>query len=377
MIKRVITIIRKEFLHLFRDPRSLALMAFMPIFLLFIYGYAASLDVKNVPLAVLDQDRTVESRNFIEKFTISGYFKLQENLAAESQFAEAMDSDRIKIIINLPGGFGKKVQTGQKAEVQILIDGSDPTWASSVIGYISGIVQTYQQNLVQAKFIKLGVSAGLKLPIDLVTRIWYNETLSSMNFFVPGLICVILMQISATLTCLTIVSEKEQGTMEALVVSPIRKNELMLGKIIPYVIISFLDVLVVTALGIFWFGVSFNGSFLLLVVSSLIFLTGAMAIGVLVSTNAGSSAEAMQSATVVTMLPALLLSGFIFPLENMPWFLQAISYIIPARYYMDILRGVFLKGIGLVYLWPQFLLMFLISLWYIVSSVRQFKKRIE
>jgi len=368
MIKRLWPIIRKEFLHLFRDPRSLGLMFFLPVFLLVIYGYAASFDVKNVPLAVLDQDKSSASRALVAKFTQSGYFVLVENLSSTDQFARSLDSGRVKMIFNIPRDFSKKIDARRQAEIQVLVDGADPTWAAAALGYLNGIIQNYQQGLV--KVVR-------PPPLSLETRIWYNPTLRSINFFVPGLICVILMQMAATLTSLTIVSEKEQGTMEALVVSPIRKNELMLGKVLPYVMIAFFDVIMVTALGVFWFGVPFHGNFILLLFGSFVFLMGAMSLGVLISTVAHSSQEAIQLALMATMLPSILLSGFVFPIENMPWVLQGITLFIPARYYMDILRGIFLKGVGLNYLWPNFVLLLLLSTVIMAGSVRRFKKRIE
>jgi ABC-2 type transport system permease protein len=376
-MKRLISIAHKEFIHLFRDPRSLALMAFLPVFLLILYGYAASFDVKNIPIAVLDQDRSSASREFTDKFIHSGYFTLHENLSSDSQFADRLDGSKVKMIINIPPGYERDIAIGRKAEIQILVDGSDPTWAASALSYLNIIAQEYQQGLVRAFMVRKGVHQELKLPIDLVTRIWYNPTLRSINFYLPGLIAVILMQISATLTSMTIVSEKEQGTMEALVVSPIRKNELMIGKIIPYVLIAFFDVLMITAIGVFWFNVPFKGSFLLLIISSLIFLTGAISIGVLISTNAKTSQEAMQLATMATMLPSILLSGLVFPIENMPWVLQGISLLIPARYFLTILRGIFLKGVGFPAFWQEFVAMTVLSFLIIFVSVRRFKKRID
>jgi ABC-2 type transport system permease protein len=377
MIKRLWPIIKKEFLHLFRDPRSLALMFILPVMLLILFGYAISFDVKNIPLAVYDQDKSAASREFIAKFTQNGYFTLIESLSSDAQFADRLDRGKVKVIINIPSDFSRRLKAQQPADVQVLVDGSDPTYASSALAYIGGILQAYQQKLVRAVFIKRGLAAALKPPLDLITRIWYNETLRSINFFVPGLICVILMQMSATLTSLTIVSEKEQGTMEALVVSPVRKNELMLGKVLPYVIIAFLDVILVTAIGVFWFGVPFKGSFVFLLFSSFIFLLGAMSIGVFVSTNARSSQEAIQVSLLTTMLPAILLSGFVFPIENMPLIIQAITYFLPARYFLTILRGIFLKGIGLDYLWPEFSALLCLSVLILFASVKKFKKRIE
>jgi len=375
MIRRLWPIIRKEFLHLLRDPRSLLLMFLLPVFMLILFGYAVSFDVKNIPLAVYDQDNSTASRAFIERFTRNGYFNLVEKMRSDNDIPDRLDSGKARVILNIPDDFSKRLRAQETAKIQILVDGSDPNWASSALAYINSILQTYQQDRIRAVFIKRG--SLLTLPIDLITRIWYNETLRSLNFFIPGLICVILMQMSATLTSLTIVSEKEQGTMEALVVSPIRKNELMLGKVLPYVIIAFLDVILVTGIGVFWFGVPFKGSVVFLLFSSFVFLLGAMSIGVLVSTNARSSQEAIQVALLTTMLPAILLSGFVFPIENMPLILQAITYVLPARYFLTILRGIFLKGIGLAYLWPEFSALLILSFLILFASVRRFKKRIE
>jgi len=377
MIRRLWPIMKKEFLHLLRDPRTLAITFFMPVILLFIYSYAVSFDVKNIPMAVLDQDKTAASRDFTSRFVNSGYFFLAEELTASRQIADRLDSGRAKVVFNIPSGFSQDVKAGRKAEVQVLVDGADPTWAQSTIGYVNGIVQEYYQELISVKMVRRGIKASIGQPVDLVPRMWYNETLRSINFYLPGLIVIILMQMSAILTSLTIVSEKEQGTMEALVVSPVRKNELMLGKVLPYVLIAFLDIIMVTGLGVFWFGVPFKGSFLLMIVNSFIFLTGAMAIGVMISTNARTSQEAMQTATFATMLPSLLLSGFVFPIENMPLLLQLVSFCIPARYFLDILRDIFLKGVGLRVFWTDMLGMTLLSAFFIFVSVTRFKKRIE
>lgn len=351
-------IAKKEFIHIIRDPRTLTMILFFPVFFLVLFGYAVSFDVKHLPLAVLDQDRSAASREFILKFTHAGYFDLIENLSSSAQFEDRLGSGKARVIFAIPAGFSKNITDGKKTEVQVLLDGSDPTIASSAIGYVSAI--TFKKN-----------------PIDLRTRIWYNENLRSLNFFIPGLICVILMMMSATLTSLTIVSEKEEGTMESLVVSPVRKNELMLGKILPYVIMALVDVLLVVAVGSLWFHVPIKGSLILLFASSFIFLLGAMGIGLLISVNARSSQEAIMIALLATMLPTFLLSGFVFPIENMPWVLQGLSYLIPARYFLVVLRGIFLKGIGLEYLWWDLLLLSFFTFSIIFASAKSFKKRIE
>ncbi|MBN3032486.1 MAG: ABC transporter permease [Candidatus Saganbacteria bacterium] len=366
MIKRLWPIVRKEYLHLVRDPRSLALMFLLPVMMLVLFGYAVSFDVRNIPTAVYDQSRSAASRGLVGKFLNSGYFRLAENLTSDRQFADRLDRGAVRVIINVPNDFDKKIAAGQTADLQILVDGADPTYASSALSYIGGIVQAYQQGLTRAR-----------LPIDLKTRVWYNETLRSINFFVPGLIVVILMQMSATLTSLTIVSEKEQGTLEALVVSPVRKNELMLGKIVPYVLVAFFDIIIVTLLGVFLFGVPLKGNFFFMLVSSFVFLTGAMSLGLLISNVARTGQEAMQASILATMLPGILLSGFVFPIENMPWIIQGLSYLIPARYYLSIVRSIFLKGTGLAYLWPDFLMMLALSVILLAASVRRFRKRLE
>ena len=352
------------------------MMIALPVLLLIIYGYAASFDVKNIPLAVFDQDKSSVSREFISRFKHSGYFDLLEDLSSKTQFASRLDSGKVKAIINIPVGFSDFIVAGKKAQVQVLVDGSDPTWASSALSYINEISQDYYQGLVQANFERQGIKREFKPPINLIPRIWYNETLSSVNFFIPGLIAVILMQISATLTSLTIISEKEQGTMESLVVSPVRKNELILGKVLPYVIIAFLDVVIVTIAGLLLFNIPVKGNYLLLLLSSFVFLMGAMGIGLLISTNARSSQEAIQVALVITMLPSILLSGFVFPVENMPWILQGVSLLIPARYFIEILRAIYLKGVGIECFWQAFIMMAILSMLVLLESVRRFKKRI-
>jgi len=368
---------KKEFIHIFRDSRTLIMVLIFPVFFLVLFGYAVSFDVKHLPLAVLDQDKTAASREFILKFTHGGYFDLVENLDSVSQFGARLDSGKAKVIFNIPSGFSKDLATGKKTKVQVLLDGSDPTIASSATGYVSSIAEEFYQQVMIKVLQRRGIKGMGKRPVNLETRIWYNENLRSLNFFIPGLICVILMMMSATLTSLTIVAEKEEGTMEALVVSPVRKNELMLGKILPYVIIALLDVVLVVAVGSLWFHVPIKGSLILLFGSSFIFLLGAMGIGLFISVNARSSQEAIMIALLATLLPTILLSGFVFPIENMPLVLQGISYLIPATYFLVVLRGIFLKGIGLNYLWWDLLLLSVFTLLIILGSARKFKKRIE
>lgn len=377
MNRRTWIIAHKEFLHIVRDPRTLLMIIFFPVFFLVLFGYAVSFDVKHLPLAVLDQDRSATSRELISGFTRGGYFDLVDNLDSSAQFADRLNRGRVKVILNIPSDFSNDIQKGVRTEVQVVLDGSDPTVASSALTYLNGITADLQRKLVSAKMARYKVKNLGRSPIELRTRIWYNESLRSLNFFIPGLICVILMLISAALTSVIIVSEKEQGTMEKLIVSPVRKTELMVGKILPYSLIAFLDIILVIAVGHFWFRVPIKGDLLLLGVSSLIFLFGSMAIGLFISVNSRSSPEAIMTAMLITLLPTVILSGFIFPIENMPWPLQLFSLFIPARYFLVILRGIFLKGIGLQHLWPSLLALTLLTGFVIMVSERRFNKRVE
>ncbi len=365
MMPHILAVMRKEFMHLLRDPRSLIIALLLPVMLLFLYGYAVTTDIKNVPIAVRDGSRTGQSRELISKIMNSGYFIIVAMPDSETKFKGLVDSGSAKMIVNIPPDFEQKIRSNSRPAIQVIVDGSDPTTASAAMGYINGIVQDYFQpkKIVQA--------------VNLKVRIWYNENLRSLNFYIPGLISTILMMMAASLTSLTIISEKENGTMEALVASPIRRNELMIGKLMPYVIIAFWDVIMVSAVGTLWFHVPIKGNYYLMLFASFVFLMAALSIGLIFSVIAKSSQEAMQLALLTTMLPSLLLSGFVFPIENMPKFVQAISYLVPARYFLRILRGIYLQGVGLPYLWRDLLLLTIFSVIAVRICVRSFKKRIE
>lgn len=369
--------IKKEFITLFRDPMSLTVMLIMPIFMLILYGFAASLDVNHIPTSILDRDKTTESRNFIDRFVKNKYFENVSYLYSDKEIQLVLDKGTAKVVLNIPHKFGQMIRSGKTATVQALIDGSDSTWAQSAAGYIQAIGAEFNQDLMNMHAAKMGISKSIRFPVNLIPRIWYNEDLRSMNFLIPGLIAVILMQVSALLTSLTIISEKEQGTIESIIVSPIRKYELMLGKILPYVIIIFIDIILITACGYLLFNVPVKGNYLLLLFCSFFFLIGTMAIGLFISTTATSSQAAMQMASVTTLLPALLLSGFTFPIENMPWILQGVSLFVPARYFIDILRAIYLKGVGIACFFDNFIMMITLSLFFVILSISKFNKRLD
>lgn len=375
MINHIFAIMRKEFMHLFRDPRSLMISLFLPALLLFLYGYSVTTDVKNLPLAIRDASHTAKSRELVSKIMNSGYFTLTALPQGETEFKRLVDSGRVKVIINIPPDFAKTISSDSKTVIQIIIDGSDPTTASAAMGYLNGIAQEYFSGLLLKASIHKPVK--IKEPISLKVRIWYNENLRSLNFYIPGLISTILMMMAASLTSLTIVSEKENGTMESLIASPIKRNELMIGKLLPYVILAFWDVVMISAIGTFWFKVPIKGSILLMLFSSFIFLMGALSIGLMYSVIAKTSQEAMQLSLLTTMLPSILLSGFVFPIENMPFVVRAISYLVPARYYLRILRGIFLQGVGIQYIWWDMLLLSVFTTIVMRISIGSFRKRLE
>ncbi len=375
--KRLLAVIKKEFITLFRDPISLTVMLIMPVFMLILYGFAATLDVEHIPVSVLDRDKTVESRNFIDRFTQNKYFKLRSFLYSDREISDVLDRGKTKVVLSIPHKFGQAIRGGNTATVQALIDGSDSSWAQSAMGYIQSIGAGFNQDLIRIKIAQLGIKKPVQSPVNVIPRIWYNEDLRSMDFLIPGLIAVILMQVSAVLTSLTIITEKEQGTIESIIVSPVKKYELILGKILPYVIMIFVDMFLITACGYFLFNVPVKGSYLLLLFCSFIFLTGTMALGLFISTTSTTSQAAIQMASITTLLPAILLSGFRFPIENMPYALQWVSLFVPARYFIDILRAIYLKGVGLFCFWQDFVLMTALSLFFIVLSIVKFKKRLD
>ncbi len=375
--KRLLAVVKKEFITLFRDPISLTVMLIMPVFMLILYGFAATLDVEHIPVSVLDRDKTVESRNFINRFTQNKYFDLHSFLYSDREISDVLDRGKTKVVLSIPHKFGQAIRGRKTATVQALIDGSDSSWAQSAMGYIQSIAAGFNQDLINIKVAQRGISKPIQSPINVIPRIWYNEDLRSMDFLIPGLIAVILMQVSAVLTSLTIITEKEQGTIESIIVSPVKKYELMLGKLLPYVIAIFIDMFLITACGYFMFNVPVKGSYLLLLLCSFIFLTGTMALGLFISTTSTTSQAAIQMASITTLLPAILLSGFRFPIENMPYALQWVSLFVPARYFIDILRAIYLKGVGLFCFWQDFVLMTALSLFFIVLSIVKFKKRLD
>ena len=373
MKRRLLAVAKKEIIQITRDWRSLTVAVLLPVLLLILYGFGINLDVKHLRTAVLDQDMTRQSRELLDSFQHSGYFDFHIYMDSYSQLGEILDSGRAKVAIVVPEGFADDIMAG-RADVQLIVDGSDATTSSLAISYGSQIAGDYSRKMRLKELRRRGIDPISTTLLDVRTRYWYNPELNSTNFIIPGLIAVILMLLSSLLTSMTIVRERERGTIEQVVVSPIRPHELVLGKLMPYVLLAFIDVLVVIAGARFIFDVPIRGSVLLLLVMSVMFLTAALSLGMLISSLSRSQLVAMTIAILATMLPTVMLSGFIYPINTMPKITQLLTNAIPARYYLVIVRGIFLKGIGLDLLWGQALLLLVTGVLLIGLSARLFRK---
>ncbi len=371
---RVRAIAKKEFIQIWRDPRSLALAIAIPMGMLFLFGYALSLDVDRVPTLLWDQDRSQDSRDFLRDFEQSSYFKIMGYASRYSEVVESIETNQALMALILPTDFSKNLQNKKPAPVQLLVDGSDSNTATIATGYVEAVTAKHDQNIAIQTLSKKGQSPTP--PLEMRARIWFNPDLKSRNFIIPGLIAVILMVIAALLTSLTVAREWERGTMEQLISTPVKPNELILGKFLPYFLIGFADMMIAVLLGECVFHVPLKGSVALLFLLSGFFLTGALSLGLLISIAAKSQLVASQMAILTTFLPAFLLSGFMYPIANMPSVLQILTHLIPARYFIIIVKGIYLKGIGLKILWMETLFLALFSFITISLTLRKFKKRI-
>jgi len=372
---RVSAVCRKEFLHVIRDPRSLGMAIAIPMLLLLLFGYALSLDVDRVPLVVWDQSDSPESRELVSRFTGSRYFAFQGASRNYAEVEHAIDNARALVALVIPPDFARQVRTGQDAPVQFVADGSDANTASMAIGYARAAAMTYSQSIILDGVRRAGRRAP-ELPLEVRPRVWFNEDMESRNYIVPGLIAVIMMVITALLTSLTVAREWERGTMEQLISTPIKGPELILGKFIPYFAIGMTDVLIAVLMGEFLFHVPLRGSLVLLFVMAAVFLTGALSLGILISVLTKNQFLANEVAIVATFLPAFLLSGFIYPISNMPLVLQALTHVIPARYFVSLLKGIYLKGVGLEILWYEAGLLAAFVCVVVLLAIVRFKKKV-
>lgn len=367
---RLFAIARKEALQLKRDSRSLILAFVLPLFMVLFFGYAISWDVTDIRLGVWDQDGTRASRELAEVFEASGYFSIVERPASYPEVEDGLSHSRVRAVLIIPTGYARDLGAGRLVPVQLLLDGSDANTATIAQNY-AGAITAQHSTRVRLQGRPMPAVAGAE------TRIWYNETLQSRNMIVPGLVAVVMSIIAAMLTSLTIAREWERGTMEQLASTPVKGVEIVLGKLLPYLIIGFFDVIIVVGAGILVFDVPFNGNPFLLGVLAILFLVGALGVGIFISSVADSQIFAMQAAMVATYLPAILLSGFLFDIAGMPVVLQGITFLIPARYFVTVTRGVLLKGVGIGALWPQAVAMLVFAIVGLTLATRIFKKEIK
>jgi ABC-2 type transport system permease protein len=375
-LRRVEAMARKEFLHVLRDPRSLIMAIAIPMLLLILFGYALTLDVDNVPLVVWDQSQTEVSRELISRFDGSPYFKVKEYVDNYSDVERAIDTREAMAALVIPVKFAQDIAAGRKAEMQLIVDGSDSNTATIAMGYAEVIAQIYSLEVANAQ-LRLSGLPPLQLPLDLRARVWFNPDLESRNFIIPGLIAVIMMIIAALLTSLTVAREWERGTMEQLISTPVKGTELIMGKLAPYFTLAMLDVLLAVLMGQYLFKVPLRGNVGLLFGMSAVFLVGVLSMGMMISIVAKSQLLASQLAMTTTFLPAFLLSGFMFSIANMPKIIQLITYIVPARYFMVILKGIYLKGIGLEILYTEVVLLLIYGAAMAMLANWKFKKKLS
>lgn len=351
---------KKELRQIARDKRTLGMLLVMPVFLLIMYGYALNFDVKHLSLAVFDQEKSQRSRDFYQRFLQSEYFDLNYILKNEREIDELLGKGLIQVAMVIPPDFSRSLLSGREVSIQIILDGQEANVAGTAIGYVNAIVQSYSSEIILETMMKMGRQGSL-LPVDYHPRVWFNPDLRSARFLIPGLMAFILMITVVISTSLSVVRERERGTIEQIIVSPVQPIELIIGKTIPYVLISLASSHFVLLFAYILFDVSIKGSYLYLLLGMIFFLVGGLGLGLLISTIARTQQAAFIIAVITTLLPTFILSGFVFPIRNMPWAIQVITYFIPARYFLVILRSILLKGVGLGAFWSQMVLLLLFA----------------
>jgi len=378
MSRRIIPIMKKEAVHIWRDPRSLYMALGLPMVLLILFGYAITLDVRHVEIGIIDQDRTALSRDLISRVKASDYFSLRYLSSTDTETERLLNEGAVKVFIVVPPNFSKDLAKGKDTALQLLVDGSNNNRALVSLGYVSRIIQIFAADALTEKMRRQGGLYGGALPmIDPRIRIWYNPELTSANFIVPGLIAVVMTVMTAMLTSLTVAREWENGTMEQLIAGPSRSHEIVIGKMLPYFILGFAQVALVVLAGTLIFKVPLKGNVFVLFVVSAIFLFCGLSIGLLLSIVTRSQQLAYMFSILTTLLPSFLLSGFIFPIKSMPKVIQAISVLVPARYFLTTLRGIFLKGYGFGSIWLEVSALSVLSLIIFLACIKRMKLSLE
>lgn len=373
--RRLLAVSRKEFLHVRRDPRSLGLGVAIPVVLLLLFGYVLTLDVDRVPLAVWDRSRTPESRELVSRFEGSKYFQVALRAEEYPEVEEAIDDGRVMAALVIPEDFAGRVRSDRSSIVQLFLDASEANTATIALGYAETVVSGYSADL-EVRWAQAKGLQGVRPPLDVRSRVWFNTDLESRNFIIPGLISVIMMIIAALLTSLTVAREWEQGTMEQLIATPMTAPELILGKLFPYFVIGMVDLAVAVAMGKYLFHVPMRGSLPLLFGIAAVFLIGALSLGMLFSVATRSQLPASQMAMAFTFLPSYLLSGFVFSIDSMPRVVRAVTYLVPSRYFVKVIKGIYLKGVGLETLAVDTALLLVFGAATVLAATRMFRKKL-
>ena len=368
-MKRFIGFVTKEFYHIFRDKRSMFILFGMPIAQIMLFGFAITNEINNVNIAILDQSKDTETQKIISKISASPYFKIEQQLTSENQIEAVFKKGSVKAVLVFEKDFIKNLQTKNQSKVQIISDATDPNMANTITNYIQAILQKY--------IVELNKNNQPINQIQSQTQLFYNPELKSVFTFVPGVMTVILMLVSAMMTSISITREKELGTMEILLVSPLKPIQVIIGKVFPYIFLSIINAVVIVSLGFFVFKMPIEGSLFLLAFESVLFIVTALSLGILISTVSNSQQTAMMISLFGLMLPVIILSGFIFPISSMPLPMQIISNIIPAKWFIIIIKGILLKGVGLNVLWKETLILVGMTVLFIVLSIRKYKIRLE
>lgn len=373
MYERIKRMLVKEFIQIFRDPKMKGMIFLTPVIQVLVFGYAVTTDVKHVTTAVYDLDNSVASRELVGRFVKSGYFDVVKYITNEDQVRGLIDRGKARVVLRMNKGFEDDLRAGRTAQLQVIVDGTDSNTAGVVLDYSARIVSQFSQKILITRFTRIKGPAQKPAHVEMQTRAWFNENLESRNFYVPGVIAIIVMLITLMLTSMAVVREKEIGTMEQIMVTPITQTEFILGKTVPFAIIGIADVVVITLIGIFWFEVPIRGNLFILFIATALYLMTTLGIGLFISTVSKTQQEAMMS-VFFFYFPAVLLSGFMFPIANMPVVVQWLTCLNPLRYFLVIIRGIFLKGVGPGILWPQMAALAVMGLATLWLASRRFRK---
>lgn len=372
---RIMAVAKKEVLQLLRDRRIIPMVLLVPILQVILFGYVVAAEIKNINFAVLDWDRTSESRQIVSKIEHSNYFINYGQVENYQALEKLLDAGEIKIGLVIMSGFKRQMLRNETPKLQVLVDGTDSNTSAVAQTYLMSILNQHATELVNQKLLKVGFDLKVANPLDLRSRIYYNPELRMVNFMVPGVMVQVLLLITTMLTALAVVREKEVGTIEQLMVTPLKPWELMVGKLLPFPVIGLLDAILAALVGLWWFKVPIVGNPWLLLAGTLVFLITTLGMGLMISTLSSTQQQAMLS-TIFFLIPNMLLSGFIFPIANMPKVLQYLTLIIPARYFIEIIRGIYLKGLGFNYLYPQFLALLIFGGVVLLYAVKNFRKQL-